>query len=49
MLAVRVDHHGGPDEITVGNVPDPDPGSSDVVIDVAAASVNFSDILLAFS
>lgn len=47
MLAVRVDHYGGPDEITVDNIPDPDPGSSDVVIDVAAASVNFPDILIA--
>ncbi|MEJ2866470.1 NADPH:quinone oxidoreductase family protein [Actinomycetospora sp. OC33-EN08] len=46
MRAVRVTTHDGPSALTVEDVPEPEPGEGEVLIDVAAAGVNFPDLLL---
>lgn len=45
MKAVIVDAFTPFDQARYGDLPDPAPGSEDVVIDVAASDVNFPDIL----
>ncbi len=44
VRAVVVDQHGGPDVLRVRDWPEPTPGHGDLVVDVAAAGVNFIDI-----
>jgi len=46
MKAVRIHSFGGPDVLTVENVPKPKPGEGEVLIKVAAASVNPIDYKL---
>jgi NADPH:quinone reductase len=43
MRAVRFDETGGPDVLRVVEVPDPEPGPGEVLVEVAAAGVNFID------
>src|SRR4051794_36721271 len=43
MRAVQVQAHGGPEVLELVERPDPEPGPGDVVVDVAAAGVNFID------
>jgi NADPH:quinone reductase len=43
MRAVRFDETGGPDVLRVAEVPDPEPGPGEVLVEVAAAGVNFID------
>jgi NADPH2:quinone reductase len=43
VQAIRVTTAGGPDVLDVGDVPDPTAGEGQVVVDVAAAGVNFID------
>jgi NADPH:quinone reductase-like Zn-dependent oxidoreductase len=43
MKAVYIKHFGGPEVLTYGDVPDPLPAEDEVLIDVAAASVNAAD------
>lgn len=45
MRAVIASEPGGPEVLTVTEVPDPMPGDSEVVIDVAATAVNRADML----
>lgn len=45
MRAVIVQEPGGPEALTVGEVPDPEPGPGEVVVDVAASAVNRADLL----
>jgi len=45
MRAVIASEPGGPEVLTVTNLPDPSPGESEVVIDVAASAVNRADML----
>jgi putative PIG3 family NAD(P)H quinone oxidoreductase len=45
MRAVVVTESGPPEVLTVREVPDPEPKSGEVVIDVAAAAVNRADLL----
>lgn len=45
MFAITVDAPGGPEQLKWREVADPEPGAHDVVIDVAATSVNRADIL----
>lgn len=45
MKAVRYDRPGGPDVLECVDVPDPEPGPVDVVIDVGAAALNRLDIV----
>lgn len=40
MLAAYINRYGGPAVLQVGDLPDPTPGPSDLLVDVAAASVN---------
>jgi NADPH:quinone reductase len=44
MRAVVVKEHGGPDVLQLGDWPDPSPGPGQLLVDVAAAGVNFMDI-----
>jgi NADPH:quinone reductase-like Zn-dependent oxidoreductase len=43
MKAVYIERFGGPKVLTYGDVPDPVPAADEVLIDVAAASVNAAD------
>ncbi|WP_276271423.1 NADPH:quinone reductase [Haloarcula litorea] len=40
MRAVRFHEHGGPEVLTVDEVPRPEPGADEVLVEVAAAAVN---------
>jgi len=44
MKAVQVREHGGPEVLTVTEVQQPEPGPGQVLIEVAAAGVNFIDV-----
>src|SRR5436305_2017589 len=44
MKAVQVREHGGPEVLTVTEVQQPEPGPGQVLIEVAAAGVNFMDV-----
>ena len=44
MQAVKYIGHGGPDVIEYGSVPDPEPGASEVLVDVKAGALNHLDI-----
>lgn len=43
MRAVRVTEAGGPEVLEVGEVPTPAPGAGEVLVEVAAAGVNYID------
>ena len=45
MRAVTVPTPGGPDALTIADLPDPEPGEGEVVVDVAATAVNRADLL----
>jgi putative PIG3 family NAD(P)H quinone oxidoreductase len=45
MRAVIAPHPGGPEVLTLADLPDPVPGPGEVVIDVAATAVNRADTL----
>ena len=45
MRAVVVAEPGGPEVLTVAELPDPEPGPEEVVVDVAATAVNRADTL----
>jgi putative PIG3 family NAD(P)H quinone oxidoreductase len=45
MRAVTATEPGGPDVLTVSELPDPEPGPGEVVVDVAATAVNRADLL----
>ncbi len=44
MRAIQVSTNGGPEVLSLESLPDPSPALGEVVIDVAAAGVNFLDI-----
>jgi NADPH:quinone reductase len=44
MRAVVVTRHGGPEVLAVRDVPEPEPGPGQLLVDVEAAGVNFRDI-----
>lgn len=44
MRAIQVRETGGPEVLTVSEVPDPEPGPGELLIDVAVAGVNYIDI-----
>lgn len=46
MLAAYIEAYGGPERLRVGQLPEPQPGRSDLLVDVAAASVNPLDFKL---
>jgi NADPH:quinone reductase-like Zn-dependent oxidoreductase len=43
MKAAFIEQHGGPEVLKYGDLPDPIAGLGEVVIDIAAASVNAAD------
>jgi NADPH:quinone reductase-like Zn-dependent oxidoreductase len=43
MKAAHIEKFGGPELLKVGDLPDPSPGPSQIVVDVHAASVNGAD------
>jgi NADPH2:quinone reductase len=43
VQAIRVNNTGGPEVLQVADVPEPTPGEGQVVVDIAAAGVNFID------
>jgi putative PIG3 family NAD(P)H quinone oxidoreductase len=45
MRAVIVPTPGGPEVLTIGDLPDPEPGPGEVVVDVVATAVNRADLL----
>jgi putative PIG3 family NAD(P)H quinone oxidoreductase len=45
MRAVVVDRPGGPEGLRLADVPDPEPGPGEVIVDVAATAVNRADVL----
>lgn len=44
MRAVHISEHGGPDVLEVVDVPAPEPRPGQVLVDVAAAGVNYRDV-----
>jgi NADPH:quinone reductase len=44
MRAILMTEHGGPDVLRLTDVEDPQPGPGEVVIELAAAGVNFRDV-----
>ncbi|NGO73204.1 NAD(P)H-quinone oxidoreductase [Streptomyces boncukensis] len=45
MHAITIPEPGGPDALVWAEVPDPEPGEGEVLVDVAAAGVNRADLL----
>lgn len=45
MRAVIASGAGGPEVLSVGELPDPEPGPGEVLLDVAATAVNRADTL----
>lgn len=45
MRAVVLDSYGGPEVLTIREVPDPEPGPEEVLVDVVATAVNRADLL----
>ena len=45
MKAIRITGPGGPEVLELAEVPDPEPGPEDVVVDVRAAAINRADLL----
>lgn len=45
MRAVTVTEPGGPEVLTISELPDPEPGPGEVLLDIAATAVNRADLL----
>ncbi|HEY2195299.1 MAG TPA: quinone oxidoreductase [Actinomycetospora sp.] len=43
MRAVRVEAHGGPEVLVPADLPDPEPGEGEVLVDLEAVGVNYID------
>lgn len=43
MRAIQISENGGPEVLSLVDLPDPTPGAGQIVVDVAAAGVNFVD------
>ena len=46
MKAILCTRFGGPDDLEYGDLPDPQPGSGEVVVAIKAAALNFFDTLI---
>ena len=46
MRAVLLRETGGPEQLQLAEVPDPEPGEGEVVVRVRAAGINFADVLV---
>jgi NADPH:quinone reductase-like Zn-dependent oxidoreductase len=45
MRAVVLEDHGGPEVLTIRDVPDPEAGPEEVVVDIVATALNRADLL----
>jgi len=45
MRALYITRHGGPEVLEIRDVPDPQPGSGEVRVDVKVAGLNFAEVL----
>ncbi|CAN5467742.1 zinc-binding dehydrogenase [soil metagenome] len=43
MQAIQIEEFGGPEQMKLVELPDPEPGDGEVVVDVSRAGVNFAD------
>jgi len=43
MWAIQIDKQGGPEVMEWRELPDPKPGPGDLLVDVAAAGLNYID------
>src|ERR1700735_1665851 len=43
MRAIQIQEFGGPEVLTVADVPDPTPADGEVVLDVLAGGINYAD------
>jgi len=43
MRAIQIEEFGGPDVMRLVELPDPEPGAGEVMVDVARAGINFAD------
>jgi len=43
MRAIQIDEFGGPEVLRVVDLPDPEPGEGEVVVEVARSGINFAD------
>jgi NADPH2:quinone reductase len=46
VKAIVIEATGGPDQLQLQDVPDPEPGEGEVLVDVRAAGINFLDVLV---
>lgn len=46
MKAIVIQEFNAPDAVTIGDLPDPQVGANDVLIEVRAAAVNYPDVLV---
>jgi NADPH2:quinone reductase len=44
MRAIVIERHGGPEVLSVSDRPSPEPGFGELLVDVAAAGVNYRDV-----
>ena len=44
MRAVVFERNGGPDVLTIADLPDPEPGPGEALVDVEAAGINYMDV-----
>ena len=43
MEAIRIEEFGGPEVMELVDLPDPEPGEGEVVVEVARSGINFAD------
>ena len=43
MRAIQIQEFGGPEVLELVELPDPEPGDGEVVVEVARAGMNFAD------
>src|SRR5690242_12647522 len=43
MRAIQISRYGGPDVLTTVDLPDPQPGPGQLLVDVTAAGINYAD------
>jgi NADPH:quinone reductase len=46
MKAIQVQKHGGPEVLSLADVPQPAPKAGEVLVKIAASGVNFIDVYL---
>ena len=44
MRAITLHTHGGPHQLVPADLPDPEPGPGEVVVDLVAAAINHRDV-----